>query len=103
MPGDRRTPVMADNDSLLFAKRRHQRDHVADIVEDGVGADVSRRAGPAEPAHIGGNDMETGFGDRSDLVPPGIGEFGPAMAEQHQRTLSLLDNKEVQPVGGNGA
>src|SRR5207244_5676079 len=40
VPGDRRTPIMADNDGLLFAKRRHQRDHVADIVEDGVGADV---------------------------------------------------------------
>ena len=64
---------MADNDGLLFAKRRHQRDHVADIVEDGVGADVGWRAGPAEPAHIGGDDMEAGFRDGSDLVPPGIG------------------------------
>ena len=73
VPGDRRAPVMADNDGLLFAKRRHQRDHVADIVEDGVGADVGGRAGPAEPAHIGGDDMETGFRDGSDLVPPGIG------------------------------
>jgi hypothetical protein len=64
---------MADNDGLFFAKRRHQRNHVADIVEDGVGADFDRRAGPAEPAHIGGDDMETGFRDGSDLVPPGIG------------------------------
>ena len=34
VPGDRRAPIMADNDGLLFAERRHQRDHVADIVED---------------------------------------------------------------------
>ena len=64
---------MADDDGLLFAKRRHQRDHVADIVEDGVGADIGGRAGPAEPAHVGGDDMETGCRDGADLVPPGIG------------------------------
>ena len=73
VPGDRRAPVMADNDGLLFAERRHQRDHVADIVEDGVGVDIGRRAGPAEAAHVGGDDMEAGFRDGRDLVPPGIG------------------------------
>ena len=64
---------MADNDSLPFTKCCHQRDHVADIVEDGVGADIGWRAGPAESPHIGGDDMETGCRDGSDLVPPGIG------------------------------
>ena len=39
VPGDRRPPVVADNDGLLFAKRRHQCAHVADIVEDGVVAE----------------------------------------------------------------
>ena len=73
MPGDGRAPIMADNEGLLFTKRRHQRDHVADIVEDGVGADLGWRAGPAEPAHIGGDDMETGFRDGGDLVSPRVG------------------------------
>ena len=73
VPGDRRAPIMADNDGLLFAERRHQRDHVADIVEEGIGADIGRRAGPAEPAHIGGDDTEAGLCDRRNLVPPGVG------------------------------
>ena len=103
MPGDRRAPVVADDDGLFFAERRHQRDHVAGIVEDAVGLDLGWRTGPAEAAHVGGNDMEAGFRDAPDLVPPGIGQFGPAMAEHHQRTLALFDNEEVQPVGGNGA
>ena len=94
---------MADDDGLLFAERRHQRDHVADIVEDAVGPDISGRAGPAKPAHVGRDDMETGRRDRGDLVPPGIGQFRPAVAEQHQRTLALLEHKQLDPVGGNGA
>ena len=73
VPGDRRPPIMADNDGLLFAKRRHQRNHVADIVKEGIGADIGRRAGPAEPAHIGGDDTEAGFRDRRDLMPPRVG------------------------------
>ena len=64
---------MADNGGLLFAKRRHQRDHVADVVKDRVGADIGRRAGPAEPAHIGSDDTEAGLCDRGNLVPPGVG------------------------------
>jgi hypothetical protein len=55
---------MADDNRLLLAERRHQRDHVAD---------VGRRGGPSEPAHIRRSDMEAGFRDSRDLVPPGIG------------------------------
>ena len=73
VPGDRRPPIMADNDGLLFAERRHQRNHVADIVKEGIGADIGRRAGPAEPPHIRGDDTEAGLCDRGNLVPPGVG------------------------------
>jgi len=43
VPGDRRAPIMADDESLLFAERRDQRDHVARGVEDAVGLDILRR------------------------------------------------------------
>jgi hypothetical protein len=33
---------MADNDSPLFSERRHQRHHVADVVEDAVRIDIER-------------------------------------------------------------
>ncbi len=103
MPGDRRAPIMADNDRLFLAERRDQRDHVADIVEDAVGFHIGRCAAAAKPAHIWGHDMETGIRDGRDLVPPGIGQFRPAVAEHHQRPLTLLAHEQLDPVGGNCA
>ncbi len=94
---------MADDDGLLFAKRRNQRNHVADVIEDAVGGDIGRRAGPAETAHIRGDDMEAGRRNRRDLMPPGIGQFRPAVAKHHQRTLALFEQEDLDPVGGNGA
>jgi hypothetical protein len=73
VPGDRRAPVVADDDSLLFAQRFHQRDHVADIVENAVGTDIGGRAGSAKASHVGCDDMKTRRRDCRDLVAPGIG------------------------------
>jgi hypothetical protein len=94
---------MADDDGLLLAKGRHQRDHVADIVEDAVGGDLGGGAAAAKPAHVGRHDMETGSRDRRDLVPPGIGQFRPAVTEQHQWTLALFEHEQLDPACGNGA
>jgi hypothetical protein len=47
--------------------------------------------------------MEAGSRNRRDLVPPGIRQFRPAVAKQHQRTLALFEQKDIDPVGGNGA
>jgi hypothetical protein len=92
---------MADDDGLFFAERGDERDHVADGVENTVGIDIGRRAGSAEAAHIGCRDTESGRGDRRDLMPPGIGQFGPAVAQQHQRTRALFQQKNLDAVGGN--
>ena len=94
---------MADDHGLLFAERLHQRDHVADIVENAVGADIGGRAGLAEAAHVGGSDPEARGRDRRDLVPPGIGQFRPAVAQHDQRTFALFTQKDLDPIGGNGA
>ena len=73
VPGDRRTPVLADHHRPPFAQCSHQGYDVADIVKDAVGVDVGRRAGLAEAAHVGRDDAKTGGRQRRDLMPPGIG------------------------------
>ena len=60
VPGYRCAPVMADNHGLLFAERGHQRDHIADIVEDAVSVDIGGRAAATKSAHVGRHDVETG-------------------------------------------
>jgi hypothetical protein len=94
---------MADNDGLSFAERGNQRDHVADVIENGVGTDIVRRAGLAESAHIRRDNMIPCSGNRRDLVPPGIGQFGPAMAKHHERPGTLFEQKHLDPVGGDRA
>jgi hypothetical protein len=54
-------------------------------------------------AHVGRHDMETGFGQRRDLMPPGIGQFRPAVAKQHKRTVALFTHEQIDAVGGNRA
>jgi hypothetical protein len=63
---------MADDNGALFTQRRHQRDHVANEIEDAVGTDLGGRAGATKAAHIRRDDVETGLGDGRNLVPPGI-------------------------------
>jgi hypothetical protein len=102
VPGDRRSPVVADDHGLRLAERFDQCDHVADGIENAVGVDIGGSAGPAESPHVRRDDMETGSRDRRDLMPPGIGQFGPAVTEQHQRPFALFEQKEFDPAGGNG-
>jgi hypothetical protein len=101
VPGHRRPPIMADDDGLLFAERRDQRDHVADKVEYAVGADVGGRTGAAEAAHIRGDHVETSLSEGRNLMPPGIRQFRPAVTEQHQRTLALFGQEHLNAIGGN--
>src|SRR3954452_3154089 len=98
MPGDRGTPIVTDDDGLFFPGRCDQCDHVADVVEDAVGADFSGCAGPAETTHIRRHYMKTGCGDCRDLMPPGIGQFRPAVTEQDERTVSLFQNEYFDAI-----
>jgi hypothetical protein len=47
--------------------------------------------------------METGSRNRGDLMPPGIGQFGPSMAKQHKRTFALFQDKNIDSIGRDGA
>jgi hypothetical protein len=68
-----------------------------------VRVDIGRCAGSAETPHIRRDHVETRGRKRRDLMPPGVGQFRPAMAKQHQRTFALFEQKDLDPVGGNGA
>ena len=94
---------VTDDGRPLFPKRGDQRDYISDRIEDAVCTDVGRRAGSAETSHIRRNNMETRVRKRRDLMPPRIGQFRPAMAKHHQRTFALLKEKDLDPVGGDGA
>jgi hypothetical protein len=94
---------MADDDGLCLAERRHQRHHVSDRVEDGVGGDVGGSTRSAEAAHVGCDDMEAGVRDCADLVTPGIGQFGPAVAQHDERAFALFPEEQLDVVRDHGA
>src|SRR4029078_1204605 len=84
VPGDRRAPVMTNDNRLFLPRCGNQRDHVAYIIEDGVSGGFGRRAGPPETPHIRRHDMETGSSNRGDMMTRGIGTHGPSMAKAKQ-------------------
>jgi hypothetical protein len=76
-----------------------QADEVADQMEDRVLIDRLRPVALAIAAHIGRDRMKTRRGERRNLMTPGIPGFGKAVAHQHQRPLTLLDDIEADAVG----
>ncbi|MGY3550692.1 hypothetical protein ACVWZ4_006053 [Bradyrhizobium sp. USDA 4472] len=60
VPGDRRAPVMADDDGFGLAERPDQADDVADQIEDRIGCHLGRRRALAVAPHVGGHDMKPG-------------------------------------------
>jgi hypothetical protein len=45
--------------------------------------------------------VKAGLGERWHLVTPGMGQFRPAVAEQHKRALALLEQEKLDAVDGN--
>lgn len=81
-----------------IAEGCNQCDHVARGMENRVGVDGGRRAGAPEAAHVRGNHMKAGIGQGAQLMPPGVGQFRPPMAKQHQRPAPALADEHVDPV-----
>ena len=77
----------------------------ADIVDDGVevaghlldriGVDGLRRVAAAVTAHVGGDDMIARVRECGHLVPPAVGQFGPAVHEEHERPFALFDDAQA--------
>ncbi len=108
MPGDRRAPVVTDDDRPIGAERVHDPDHVAGQMEERVGVDRLGPVGLAIAAHVGRDGMVAGLGQRLELMAPRIPALRPAMAEEDERPLACLgdvDAKAVrldEPVGDVG-
>ena len=103
MPGDRRAPVVADDDGLRRAERVEHADHVADEMKQRVLVDVLGLARLAIAAHVGRDGAITGLGKRLQLMAPRIPGFRKAVAEEHDRSASGLSEMDRNPVCLDGA
>lgn len=93
------------NEARAVQRRAHlgeaevveERDDIADDVEDGVGCRVSRGAGVAQAAEVGGQGAEAA---RGHLVTPRQPELREAVQEEHRRAGggTLLGHVEGQAV-----
>ena len=80
MPGDGRTPVVADDHSLGSTECVEEANHIADQMEQCVPVDGLRAVGFAVAAHVWSDSVETGFGEGTELVAPGVPRFREAVA-----------------------
>ena len=87
MGGDRRPPVVADDDRRRApaGQRLHHPEVVADVLEHPVGPDIEGGGGPAVPADIDRHGPEPGLGDHRQLVTPRVPRLGESVDEQDQR------------------
>ena len=98
VPCHGRAPVMADDDGLALSQRGDEGHHVADKVENRIGIDVVRCRGTSESPHIGGDGVKARGGEGRQLMTPRMRQFGPAMAEQNQRTGAFLGHEHLDAV-----
>jgi len=87
--------------TAAFLQRRDQRDHVADVIEDAVRADIGGRAGSPKALISGATTWKpaaasAGFDAARNRIIPA------AVAKQTSG-LRLLKQKDLDPVGGNRA
>src|SRR5262245_18795016 len=80
MPGDRRAPIVTDDDELLVAKRIRQSDDIIRQLDDVVGFDLRGAVTAAVAALVRRDDLEPGFNQRVNLMSP----EAPALREAVQ-------------------
>ena len=103
MPGDRRAPIVADDDRLRRAQRVEHADHVADEMKQRVLIDGFRLACLAIAAHVGRDGAIAGLGERLQLMAPRIPGFRKAVAEEHDGSASRFGEMDRDPVCLDGA
>ena len=87
-----------DNDASLF-EGSEQADHVADQVQHRIRRDVLRGVGLAVAALVRRNRVVPGFGERRQLVAPGIPALREAVEQDDKGTLPRLHDVHVDTVG----
>jgi hypothetical protein len=98
VPCHRRAPIVPRDHGLSGAKRVEESHHVTDEMQQGVLVDRLRPAGPTVTAHVGSDGVESGRGQRRELVAPRIPAVRKAVAQDDQRPFPLLSNVEVDAV-----
>ena len=74
-----------------------QGDQIAGQRVDVVGGDVRRARRAAVSPLIGRQHAVAGGGQRGDLVPPGVGQFGEAVHQHHRGTVRRSRTGHGQP------
>lgn len=80
LPDHEAAPVVADEDRLVDFQMIKQPDQIAGQMLDVIGLDWLGPIGRAIAALVGRDHADAGLTQRLDLMAPGEGEFGPAMA-----------------------
>ena len=98
MPGDRRAPVVADDDGLRRAERVKHANHVADKVKQRVLIDLVGLACLAIAAHVGCDGAIASLGERLQLMAPRTPGLRKTVAEEHEGPASGLGEVDRNPV-----
>jgi hypothetical protein len=86
-----------------LAERVDEAEHVVDERGHAVRGQLGGGGGPPVAAHVGGDGVVSGGGERGELVAPGIPELGEAVEEDDGRPLARLGQVQVDAVDGNHA
>ncbi len=99
-PRDGRAPVVTCDDGAVRAERVDEPDRVPRQVQDRVLVRLGGAAGAGVAALVGGDGVESGLGERGELVPPGVPAFGEAVQEQDERPFARLGDVHAQAALG---
>jgi hypothetical protein len=89
LPDDEAAPIVTDKNSLLDPEMIEQFDEIAGELFDVVGLHRLRSVGLAVAALVGRNHAQARLAEGLDLMTPGIGDLGPAVAEHDRRRIRL--------------
>src|SRR4030095_940370 len=96
--GNRRAPVVPDDDRRLRAQSVEGADHVAHEVEQRVPANLLRSVRRAVAPHVRGYRVKAGGRERGKLVPPRIPGFGKSVTEDDEGARALLGEMHADAV-----
>ncbi len=99
IPGEDAAPVVADKNRLLFTEHVEHAHQVSDEVQQRIRFDSIGLVGLAVSSQVEGDDVVASFGQRGELVPPGIPKLREAVAEKHEGAGSLLGDVYTQAIG----
>src|SRR5580700_9890181 len=90
LPCYRGADVVAGDHRLLSTQSIDETHDVADVMENRILLHFLRTVASPIAAQVGGHRTEPRFRQRRELMPPGIPALGKAMAEDDERTFTLL-------------